>query len=100
MANYEKIKSKKIFYQIGVMCGNTLYLTYKFDDFEKTMQEACRINNKYKRDMRYCCFVIQAFKDNTYDFEKSCFYQSKIYVNEIEDEVENIVEGILNRFGE
>ncbi len=100
MKNSERIKEKNFYYKMGVTCGKTLYYTYKFDNFEKMMQEANNINNKYKSDMMYCAFVIQAFKDNSYDFEKSCFYQSKLSVNNIESQIENVAQNILKDFEE
>ena len=95
MTNYEKIKSKKLFYKMGVMYGEILYCIYKFDDFDKMIEEAKEINDKYKSDMMFCTFVFQAFKDSSYDFRKSCFYQGKCYVNKIEKEAEVIAEKIL-----
>lgn len=95
MINIENIKSKNIFFKMGVMCGEILYTTAKFNDFEKMMQEAERINNKYKSDMRYCTFVFQAFKDASYDFSNSCFFQTKVYVNNILQEKTNIAEAVL-----
>ena len=94
----EVIDNKKIFYKMGVMCGETLYMTYKFNKFSKMIEKADEINNKYKSDMRYCCFVIQAFKDDTYDFEKSCFYQDKINVSSVKENAEFVAEKIIKAF--
>ena len=96
----ESIKNKNYFYKLGVMCGNTLYCTYKFDDFEKMIKKAKQINDKYKSDMIFCTFVFQAFKDGTYDFKNSCFYQEKICVNQIENKAGVIAEKILKSFDE
>lgn len=98
MTNLEKIKNMKLYYKMGVMCGNLLYFTYKFDDFEKMMKSAKEINNKYKSDMKHCTFVIQAFKDSSYDFKKSCFSQTKVFVNNVESEIDNVIETILSDY--
>lgn len=95
MTPIKTIKTKNYFYKMGVMCGDVLYCTYKFDDFEKMIEEADRINDKYKSDMRYCTFVIQAFKDSSYDFNNSCFFQEEIRVNSVNSESENIAKRIL-----
>lgn len=94
--NFEKLKAIKLYYKMGVMCGSTLYFTYKFDDFEKMIKEATDIKNKYKRDMSCCTFVIQAFKDDSYDFEKSCICQLQINVNQIETAIDAVVSKILS----
>lgn len=94
MTNIERVKSKKLFYKMGVMCGELLYYTYKFDDFEKMVQKAKEISEKYK-DMQYCTFVIQAFKDDSYDFEKSCFFQTELFVYDIKTKIDSIAEKIL-----
>ena len=96
MTNFDRIKGLRLYYKMGVMCGNVLYFTYKFDDFEKMIKEATDIKNKYKRDMSYCTFVIQAFKDDSYDFEKSCICQLQISVNQIETALDAVVSKILS----
>lgn len=94
MAAFERIKNKRFFYKMGVMCGELLYHTYKFDDFGKMVEEAQKISDKYN-DMQYCTFVIQAFKDDSYDFEKSCFFQTRLPVYDIETKKDNIMKQIL-----
>lgn len=98
MSNSNRIKGLRLYYKMGVMCGNVLYFTYKFDDFEKMMKSAKDINNKYKGDMQYCTFVIQAFKDNSYDFKKACFCQIKVRVSDIETGINNVIEKILSDY--
>ena len=98
MTNVEAIKGKGFFYRMGVLCGNMLYNTYKFDSFDAMMQEAERIDNKYKSDMARCRFCFQAFKDDTYNFEKACFYQQEFPVNGISKNKEKIAEIILRDY--
>lgn len=100
MAHIETLKTKNFFYKMGVLCGDVLYCTYKFDDFEKMLQEAKRINDKYKSDMRYCTFVIQSFNNNSYNFLKSCFSQIELNVNDVEAEADNIAKRILQESGD
>ena len=100
MNNIEQINKMSFFYKVGVMCGNTLLTTYKFDDFEKMMKELSDISNKHKSDMQRCAFVIQAFKDNTYDFKNSCFCQMRIKVNGIEERKDAVASRILHEFEE
>ena len=94
MTNIESIKTKKFFYKMGVLCGDFLYHSYKFEDFETMAEEAKYISNNYK-DMQCCTFVIQAFRDNSYDFKKSCFYQTELFVYDIEKKLDSIAEAIL-----
>lgn len=94
MTNFERVKSKKLFYKLGVMCGELLYHTYKFDDFEKMVQKAKEISDT-RKDMKYCTFVIQAFKDDSYNFKKSCFFQTELFVYDIEKKLDSIAETIL-----
>lgn len=89
---------KKIFFKMGVMCGEMLYATYKFDDFEKMMQEAEEIDDKFNSDMMYCSFVFQAFKDESYDFSKSCFFQEIFSVNGISRHKAIIAKAILTAY--
>ena len=97
MTNFERLEQKPFFYKMGVCCGNNLYSTYKFDSFEKMMNEAISIDNKYN-DMKYCTFVFQAFKDTSYDFEKSCFWQEEVSVNNIVRKVESLAEDVWEAF--
>ena len=80
------------------MCGGLLYNTYKFDCFEKMFQKAKEISKKYN-DMKYCTFVIQAYKDNSYDFSKACFSQVEGSVYSIETEIDSIVKKFLQDSG-
>lgn len=98
MTNVEAIKGKGFFYRMGVLCGNMLYNTYKFDSFDAMIQEAERIDNKYKSDMARCRFCFQAFKDDTYNFEKACFSQVDISVNGISKNKERLAEIMLRNY--
>jgi hypothetical protein len=62
------------------------------------MKSAKDLNDKYKSDMQYCTFVIQVFKDSSYDFRKSCFSQTKVCVNDVETEIDNVIETILSDY--
>lgn len=100
LKNIEIINTKNIFYKMGVICGEMLYSVDKFDNFEKMIQEAKQINDKYKRDMMNCMFVFQAFRDESYDFEKSCFFQTKLFVNDIENKIDALAKSIFAKFVE
>jgi hypothetical protein len=79
-----KDKEKQIeeyFYKLGVMNGSLLYTTYKYDSFNELCNKLTHIKNKYGWDMGLCSFVVQAYKDNSYDFNNSCFFQEKFMVN-------------------
>lgn len=91
-----QINNKEFCYKVGVMCGKELYYTMKFDSFEKMIQEAHQIDEKYQSDMQKCDFVIQAFKDNTYNFETSCISQIRTPVNNIQMKSEDIAGKILS----
>ena len=95
MNNVELIKKENFFYKMGVMCGALLYSTYKFDDFEKMMESAKGIKDRYGRDMLGCQFVIQTFRDGSYDFEKSCFSQIVVPVNDINLRFDRIMNEIM-----
>lgn len=88
---------ENIFYKMGIMSGSILYITYKFDDFEKMVQKAIEISDKY-HDMQYCSFVFQAFNDNSYDFEKSCFFQTEIRVYDIATKTDILAKSILESY--
>lgn len=97
--NYlEQINNKPFCYKVGVMFGNTLYYTMKFDGFEKMIQRAKDINRQYKSDMQYCTFVIQAYIDNSFDFKNSCFSQTEISVVNVESKVADIAEETLKDY--
>lgn len=95
-SNIEQINNTPFSYKLGVMCGQTLYKVMKFVSFEKMIQEAHQIDEKYQSDMQKCDFVIQAFKDNTYNFETSCISQIRTPVNNIQMKSEDIAGKILS----
>lgn len=98
------MKDKEFFYKLGVMCGQTLYTTFKFDNFKDLCNELTHIKEKYGWDMGLCSFVIQAYNDNSYDFQKSCFMQERFNVNhwnsqlgkELKDKIEMEYKGFQN----
>lgn len=91
----ENLKSKKFYYKMGVMGGELLYDVYEFDDFEEMMKEAFQICDKY-HDMQRCAFVFQAFKDNSFDFKTSCFFQTKTSVYGIKIQMDDLIRDILH----
>lgn len=95
-SNLERIDNTPFCYKLGVMYGQLLYKVMKFDSFEKMIQEAYQIDERYQSDMQKCDFVIQAFKDNTYNFETSCISQIRIPVNDIKTKTEDIAGKILS----
>ena len=95
MTHREQLEQKKFFYKIGVMCGGIIYSTYKFEDFGMMIQFAKDIRDKYKSDMSNCRFIIQTYKDNSYDFETACFSQIEVAVTQIGLRVEGIAQEIL-----
>ena len=98
-ANYlDEIRKKKFFYKMGVLCGKTLYATFKFNDFDRLIKSASDTSQKYGRDMFLCRFVIQAFSDSSYDFDTSCFSQVECPVNRIALDVELIAKMILGDY--
>ncbi len=99
-ASLSFMKEKKFFYKMGVMCGELLYTTSEFDSFEKLLEEAKSINDEFKSDMSNCDFVIQTFRDSSYDFKKSCFSQIRIGVNNIDDKTDFVVRKIINDYSE
>lgn len=76
-----KNKAKKYFYKVGVLSGVTLLTTFKYDSFNELCNKLTHIKNKYGLDMGYCSFVVQAYKDNSYDFNNSCFLQEEFMVS-------------------
>lgn len=100
MNNAEQINKRGFFYKVGVMSGDILLTTYRFNDFEKMMKELSDIDDKYKSDMQRCAFVIQAFKDSSYDFKNSCFCQMYINVMGIKEKKDTVASRILHEFEE
>lgn len=97
--NYlEQINNKQFCYKVGVMCGNTLYYTMKFNTFKEMVQRLTQIDQTYKSDMQYCKFVIQAYTDNSFDFKHSCFSQIERSVTGIESRVADIAKEILKDY--
>lgn len=94
----EQINNKQFYYKVGVMYGQTLYYTMKFNTFEEMFQRLTQIDQKYKSDMQYCSFVIQAYTDNSFDFKNSCFSQTERSVRGIESRVSDIAEEILKDY--
>lgn len=82
------MKDKEFYYKVGVMCGENLYTTFKHKGFKELSERLTGIKEKYGWDMGYCKFVVQAYKDNSYDFQKSCFLQEVFSVNSWREEVE------------
>lgn len=97
-SNIEQINNTPFCYKLGVMCGQMLYETMKFDNFEKMIQEAHQIDEKYQSDMQKCDFVIQTYKDNSYNFESSCISQIRLPVNDIKTKSEDIAGKILSDY--
>lgn len=68
----------KICFKIGVENGWLLYDTKKFESFEELIKYVKGMINKYGHDMFLCNLIVQAFKDNSFDFENACFMQETI----------------------
>lgn len=101
MVSKEKNEKKlpmEIYFKLGVNNGFNLLCTCKFNSFEEMIQEAKKIDERYKGDMKNCNFVFQAFIDDSYDFKKACFSQIQIPVNGICNNVEYITDRILKDF--
>lgn len=94
----EKLDGKKIYYRMGVLCGNMLYYTKKFSSFKEMMQYCEDVDKKDGWDMFRCRFCFQAFKDDTYNFEKACFEQIEFPVNGIASNKERLAEIILKAY--
>ena len=94
----QKIDRYGFFYKMGVLTGQTLLSVEKFDSFEKMIREAERIDNTYKSDMCYCSFCFQAFKDDTYNFGTSCFFQYHTNVNGISRKICDIERAIIKAY--
>lgn len=70
--------TKNICFKIGVENGRLLYYTKEFESFEELIKYVKGIINKYGHDMFLCNLIVQAFKDNSFDFENACFMQETI----------------------
>ncbi len=92
------IKNMNFYYKLGVLNKTLLLDVYEFDDFEKMMQIAKSIDCKYGSDMDNCHFVIQSFKDNSYDFRNSCFSQINIPIKNIEGQIDKLTKEIMADF--
>ena len=100
MTNIDYLNALGFQYKLGTECGNTLYSTSKHINFTDLVEEAKRIERKFGRDMHYCLFIIQAFTDDSWDFEKSCFSQFKTHVIGFGGKVEGLAGRILKDFEE
>lgn len=98
MVCFKQINSKQFCYKVGVMCGNTLYYTMKFNTFKEMVQRLIQIEQTYKSDMQYCTFVIQAYTDNSFDYKNSCFSQIERSVIGIKSKVVDIAEEIVKDY--
>ena len=93
---YDELKHKNLRYKMGVVCGEMLYSTMKFDDFHEMVQEAERISERYD-DIQRCSFVFQAYRDDSYNFETVCFFQTKCCVYDIRRKVTDMARCILEK---
>lgn len=92
---------KKFFYRLGVLSFSTTLKSFRYDNFESMSNEMTKIKKKYCWDMARCTFVVQAYKDNSYDFYNSCFLQEEFSVNAWDKEKETwLKEEITNQYGE
>ena len=67
------IKYLSIYQFTMILGGGILYTTFKYDNFSELSKQLTIIKSKYGWDMGFCKFVVQAYKDNSYDFERACF---------------------------
>ena len=93
-----QVYSKNFYYRMGVLCGDMLYYTKKFESFETMMQYCEETDKKHGWDMGRCRFCFQAFKDDTYDFATSCFSQVEMPVNGIAQNKGKLAEIILRDY--
>ena len=98
MDQKKKIDNIKLWYRMGVLCGEMLYYTMKFDTFEAMMQYCADVDKKHGWDMFACRFCFQAFKDDSYNFEKACILQIEMPVNNIDQNKEGLAERILKAY--
>lgn len=92
----DKLDEKHYFYKLGVCSGERVLGVCEFDSFAAMIRYAVHTNRDYGGDMYRCHFVIQVFKDDSYDFESSCFSQNEWSVNFIRFYIEAIAKAILN----
>ena len=98
MTAIAKLAEHKVLYRLGVMCGKTVLMTERFDDFTDMMMHAESIGDIYRSDLARCSVVIQAFKDDSYDFKKACFFQVRMPVYGIGDKADDIARAICKKF--
>lgn len=89
----ENKKPKKhdgICFKIGVECGDTLYYTREFDDFNRLIEWIEEKVRKFGWDMAFCNLIIQTYKDNSYDFQNACFMQETLSLGFLRSNMANI----------
>lgn len=91
---------KEFRYRIGIVCGELVYETRKYDDFDAVFDYLEQVDEKYGHDMQYCSAVIQAYKDDSYDYKSACFYQKKMPIRGIRALKDRVREEMLEKWHE
>lgn len=91
---------KEFWYRIGIVCGELVYEIRKYDDFDAVFDYLEQVDEKYGHDMKYCSAVIQAYKDDSYDYSSACFYQIKKPIRGIRALKDRVREEMLEKWHE
>ena len=90
--------NRNFYYKIGVDNVDVLYYTKIFNSFSELIKYVKETLDKHGRDMSMCRLIVQAFKDNSYDFDSACFMQEIIPFGCLNTEnVEFIISELVNK---